>query len=632
MNRSSLLITFHLLTASWALAVPEAFQTFDFGTDPGWTINGDWAFGTPLAFSGDPSSAKSGSNVYGNNLSGTYPASIPAATPYHLTTPAIDCTSREQVKVGFWRWLRVESPTFDKAFLHASNDGINWVTVWVNTSSIYESSWSYQEYDISAVADNQPTVYLRWGLGPTSSSRQYGGWNLDDIRLLAENGVAGVSVSAPDAHATESGQSTGTFTFTRTGSTAQNLTANYTIAGTSSGSDYATLAGTIEFPAGVDTQNLTVTPVNDDLAEGPETVIATVIEGIGYSPLAPTNATITIADNDQPTVTVTASISSTSEDAGSPGPFTVNRTAPLTQPLSILYTVGGSATQGTDYPALSGTVILPAGSSSATIPILPTDDNLLEGNETVSISLRSNGIQYLLGGSTFATITIIDDEQSELSIQATDSSADEDSLDIGVFTLTRSPPLTDDLAVNLGASGTAVNGADYAALPSSVVIPAGMTSQTITVTPIDDSGADTPETVVLTLQSGGLPYRIASPSSATVTITDSDALPGVSLVATTSTASERFTGTANFRFTRSGPTTSALTVDINIAGTASPEDASSLPATITFAAGASTVNQSATAVNDTISEGPETIIVTVTSGAGYGAAMPDSATITIIDN
>ena len=117
---------------------------------------------------GDPTSGHTGSNVVGYNLNGDYPNSMPV---YYATIPAINCVAFTGVKLGFWRWLGIESSSYDDANVQVSNDGSTWVTVWEHTgSSIYESSWSYHEYDISAVADGEPTVYVRWGMGPTDGS------------------------------------------------------------------------------------------------------------------------------------------------------------------------------------------------------------------------------------------------------------------------------------------------------------------------------------------------------------------------------------------------------------------------------------------------------------------------------
>ena len=80
-------------------------------------------------------------------------------------------------------WLGVESSTFDHATVQVSRDGSTWTTVWQNSSTITDTAWSLQTIDISAVADNQPQVYIRWGMGPTDSSVTYCGWNIDDVSL-----------------------------------------------------------------------------------------------------------------------------------------------------------------------------------------------------------------------------------------------------------------------------------------------------------------------------------------------------------------------------------------------------------------------------------------------------------------
>ena len=52
--------------------------------------------------------------------------------------------------------------------------------------------------------------------------------------------------------------------------------------------------------------------------------------------------------------------------------------------------VSGSATNGTDYPALTSPVIIPAGSSTLTLTVAPGDDGMAEGNETVDVTLTAN--------------------------------------------------------------------------------------------------------------------------------------------------------------------------------------------------------------------------------------------------
>ena len=51
-------------------------------------------------------------------------------------------------------------------------------------------------HDISAVADDVATVYVRWGTGPTDYSVSYPGWNIDDVEIW---GVAARTTCPGDA-------------------------------------------------------------------------------------------------------------------------------------------------------------------------------------------------------------------------------------------------------------------------------------------------------------------------------------------------------------------------------------------------------------------------------------------------
>jgi len=176
---------------SLQVGVPGLIYSYDLAGNPGWTAEGQWAWGSPTGGGGqygnpDPTSGYTGANCYGYNLSGDYANSL---SETHLTTTAIDCSVLADVSVKFWRYLNVEQPSYDHAYVRVSNDGSSWTTVWENSAEVTDSSWSQVEYDISAVADGQSTVYLRWTMGATDSSWQYSGWNIDDVEIWGLGGT-----------------------------------------------------------------------------------------------------------------------------------------------------------------------------------------------------------------------------------------------------------------------------------------------------------------------------------------------------------------------------------------------------------------------------------------------------------
>lgn len=172
-------------TVSLTVGSEEVVYDFPLNTNPGWTTQGDWAFGVPTGggTSGrfDPTSGYTGTNVYGYNLAGHYPNSMPL---YHLTTTSMNLTGVISTKLEFRRWLGVESSTYDDATVDVSNNGSTWTNLYSNpASSFSEQAWTLQSYSISGVADNQANVQVRWGMGPTDGSVTYQGWNIDDIRI-----------------------------------------------------------------------------------------------------------------------------------------------------------------------------------------------------------------------------------------------------------------------------------------------------------------------------------------------------------------------------------------------------------------------------------------------------------------
>jgi hypothetical protein len=130
----------------------------------------------------DPTDGCNGPQVLGYNLSGDYENNLPET---HATSPPIDCSGKENVHLRFCRWLGVERPAFDTARILVSNDGVNWSLVWENNATIADLDWENVDYDISAVADSQTAVYLRWTMGPTDGGLVYIGWNIDNVEVTA---------------------------------------------------------------------------------------------------------------------------------------------------------------------------------------------------------------------------------------------------------------------------------------------------------------------------------------------------------------------------------------------------------------------------------------------------------------
>jgi hypothetical protein len=155
---------------------------------------------------------------------------------------------------------------------------------------------------------------------------------------------------------------------------------------------------------------VTITPKEDALVEGSETVILTLSSNASYTIGSPSNATVTIADNDVlPTVTIVATDANAAEEGLDTGVFTISRTGSTAASLNVYYTRSGTAVNGTDFNTITSPATIPAGSSSATVTITPKEDALVEGSETVILTLSSNA-SYTIGSPGSATVTISDND------------------------------------------------------------------------------------------------------------------------------------------------------------------------------------------------------------------------------
>ncbi len=124
-------------------------------------------------------------------------------------------------------------------------------------------------------------------------------------------------------------------------------------------------------------------------------------------------ATVTIRDSEH-TVTA-ASRSNASENPPADGQIEVSLGArnASSDPLTVEYSVAGTATPAVDYIALTGISVIPVGASTTVIDVVPLDDDLQEGDETVEITLnRTSDERAPIGSPATASLTIADDDEN----------------------------------------------------------------------------------------------------------------------------------------------------------------------------------------------------------------------------
>jgi uncharacterized repeat protein (TIGR03806 family) len=239
----------------------------------------------------------------------------------------------------------------------------------------------------------------------------------------------------------------------------------------SAGIDFSPASGTLTLPAGATVATLAI-PILDDVLTESDEDFAVTISNPRNAILGTASAVGVIIDNDElPIVSVAAA--SASEASGSVV-FPVSLSTPSGVNVTVVYaTTAGTANSPGDFQAISGTLSIPAGQTSAQVSVPLTNDTAFEGNETFSLVLSSPVNAAL--GHNMATGTIVDEDSApELTIG--DGSVTEDFSSIYLPMSLSSPSDGRVSFFYATVEGTATPGQDYSPAAGRYVIPAGVTS------------------------------------------------------------------------------------------------------------------------------------------------------------
>jgi hypothetical protein len=167
--------------------VPRPFcDEFSFN-GAGWTLEQEWAIGATSASSGhnlghpDPefdSSPSSDNGVAGAVIGGNITTDLHAA--YHLTSPAIDTSSWDEVRLDFQRWLNADQTPY---MVHRIEvfDGEEWVAIFSTAGlPVTDSTWQPHSYDLSVYSNASLRVRFAHEV-ENNGALTVSGWNIDDL-------------------------------------------------------------------------------------------------------------------------------------------------------------------------------------------------------------------------------------------------------------------------------------------------------------------------------------------------------------------------------------------------------------------------------------------------------------------
>jgi len=449
-----------------------------------------------------------------------------------------------------------------------------------------------------------------------------------------------VDIAVSPVSVSEDGATNLTYVVTRSLSIASLTTVNITISGTAtSGTDYTGGVATVVIPAGATTATFTVDPTVDGTVEADETVTMTVAAGTGYTVGVPASATGTILNDDVPSATISVSPADVAEDGAPNLIYTVTLNQASFSALNVGYTIGGTASNGTDYATIAAPLAIPAGNTTGTITVNPTADATIETNETVTLTLNA-GAGYTVGVPNAATGTILNDDLPNLVIDDVTANEGDAGTTNFTFTVSLSAPsgpggVTFDIAT---ANGTATAGSDYVANTfTAQTIPAGSSTYTFTVQANGDALNEPSETFFVNVTN--VVNAVVVDIQGVGTIVNDDPLPSLSI--NDVTVVEGNSGTTNAVFTVTLSAASGQSVTVNHAtadGTATqPSDYTNTSGTSTFTPGQTTQTVTVPVVGEIVPEANETFFVnlsgatnaTIADNQGVGTITNDDVPITV---
>ena len=320
--------------------MPPPIWLFTLDQDPGWTRQGEWAFGQPVGGGAsmyghpDPANGFTGTNVFGVNLRGDYEVEIGAAQ--YLTAGPFDCSGYTGTRLQFRRWLNCDFAPYVYAAVEVSYDGAHWYSAWSNSSGeVADSRWRRVWVDVSAYADGQSTVYVRWKhqVG-REGAWAYSGWNLDDVELLGTPTRA-LNVLLPGKVTEGAGTMAGAGLLRLSSP----LSSNLVVSLTSDAPAKLQVPASVTIPAGVVSNLFTISVPDNGVNEGDVLVTVTA----STPALGSISTWVTVADDDLPPTIATQPISRTIPQ-GSNVTFSVVATGKA--PLKYFWRLNGSLLTG----------------------------------------------------------------------------------------------------------------------------------------------------------------------------------------------------------------------------------------------------------------------------------------------
>ena len=382
-----------------------------------------------------------------------------------------------------------------------------------------------------------------------------------------EDNDAPLSLSVANTEGTEGGIVNFTVTLSRPVSTEMVTVSYMTVPGTATssadgvGADFTATSGTLTFAANDMSKTVPVQTTHDTVDEANETFTLELSNQSANVTLGTATATGTITDDDgAPSLSVAA----TSGDEGGLVNFTVRLSPASGQVVTVSYmTVDGTATSsadgvGADFTATSGVLTFAVGEMSKLVPVLTTQDNVYDPNETFSLMLSNPLGATLISTDAVAEGKITDDETPPSLSVGPGRGVEGNNVD---FPVTLSPVSGQVVTVDYTTAFGTATSADFTATSGTLIIAAGEGSGTVSIPTTNDLLNEADETFTLTLSNPSAPATLET-ATATGTIEDDASDDSITLTVNPSSVREDARATI---ITVKAKTPNTVTVDTYVA-------------------------------------------------------------------
>ena len=504
------------------------------------------------------------------------------------------------------------------------------------------------------VDDDDESVKLTFGATLPSGVSE--GTTNETVVSITDDDVPSVTVSyGAGSYSVDEGSTT-TITVTLSADPERTVTIEISKAnqGGASSSDYSGVPASVVFNAGETSKTFTFAATSDTVDDDDESVKLTFGATLpsGVSEGTTNETTVSITDDDVPSVTVSYGAGSYSVDEGSTTTITVTLSADpertVTIPISKANQDGASSS---DYSGVPASVVFNSGETSKTFTFAATSDTVDDDGESVKLSFGTLPTGVTEGTTNETVVSITDDDVPSVTVsfgsatysvdESDDTSTTEDKENEAVVTVTLStdPERTVTIPIVKTNQGGA-SSSDYSGVPVSVVFNSGETSKTFTFAATADSVDDDDESVKLTF-GATLPSGVSegTTNETVVSINDDDAPTDPQVSVTVSFESSAYslmegsTVTITVRLSEDPERTVTIPVTTNNGTGASDDDYAGVPATVVFNSGDTEKSFSFIATQDSHDEDEET--VTLGFGnmpSGVSTATPAQAAISIRDS